>query len=119
MKFLSSRQWKMYFIFVGLIAVIAVFITVIVLLPGYLAHEKANKNAAQKKIIKKNLLSAYKIPKEYSTLITEQWKHFYVPERKWKNEDIVKYWVDPKLMALKFLERKNETLVENILDKYD
>ncbi len=109
----------MYFIIVGLVAAIAVSITVIIMLPGYLTQKRADKVSVQKKIKKIDLLSAYKIPEEYSTLIHEQWKHFYVPVKKWKDEDIAKYWIDPNVMALQFLEKKNNTLVENILNKYD
>ncbi len=121
MSFLSSRGWKIYLALVGLGTVIAVFITVLVLLPGYLQHKRtaASLPSGYQGMKESDRLAGYKIPEEYSKLLSEQWKQYYALKGTWGKEDISKYWVDPEKMALQFLQGENSTIIEKLLDTYD
>ncbi len=120
MKFLNARGWKLYFLFVGIAALAAFFVTALILLPGYLQYKKTSRTAGQKGIQQEaGILLKYKIPGSYSKLLNEHWKHYYVPKEKWTNKDVEKYWINPKTMAVEYLKEKNQKMIEDIVAKYD
>jgi len=119
MGFITGKEFKIYSLIVGSIALIAVIITLVIFLPGYFRYQTATKKTLQKKIDTTHLISELKIPKEYSQLLDGNWIHYYQPGAPWTRKDSKPYWVDPKKMALKYLDAKNTKMIKEMLDKYE
>ncbi len=119
MGFITRNEFKIYFLIVGSIALIAVLITLVIFLPGYLRYQTATKKTIQKTIDTSQIISELKIPEEYSQLLDQNWIHYYKPGTPWTKKDSKPYWVDPKKMALKYLDAKNSKMIKDMLDKYE
>lgn len=119
MGFITGKEIKIYSLIVGSITLVAVIITLIILLPGYLRYQTSTKKTLQKKIDTSKIISELKIPEEYSQLLDQNWIHYYQPDTPWTREDSKPYWVDPKKMALKYLDAKNSKMIKDMLDKYE
>lgn len=119
MAFITTRELKIYLVIVGLVAVLAVFITLLILLPGYFQHNKIEKTDGVMEADYSDVLSEFRVPGPYSKLLNEDWKRFYIPEGEWPEEKVKEYWINPENMILEYLDEKNTELIEDILGKYE
>ena len=113
MTWLSTREFKIYLIVVGSLTLIALLITLIALLPGYISY---NKNMTQKTLLVESSfdMSKFIVPESYKILYENNWAHFLPDKDKWTWSDMEPYWQDPKELILEYLEEQNEIIINDI-----
>ena len=113
MTWINNRELKIYLLVVGAVALIALLITFIVLLPGYIRY---NKSIVQNTQIPENSIdmSKFMIPESYKKIWESSWAYFIEDKDKWSSADIEPYWNDPKELVLKYLEEQNENYIDEI-----
>ena len=113
MIWISNRELKIYIIVVGALALLALLITLIFLLPGYIRY---NKSMSQSKhVTEKSIdMSRFIIPESYKSLRENTWAHFLPDRDKWTWSDIEPYWQDPEEIVLDYLEKNNEKYINDI-----
>ncbi len=120
MGFMSSSELKIYLLVVGAAAVIAFSVTLIVMLPGYRDSVKRDKqSAAQKKSRTAVEYGDFLVPGEYAKITGGRLYSYYDYKNRWGKEEVDKYWADPEKMILKYLDRRNSSAIEDMLDKYE
>ena len=120
MGFMSSSELKIYLLVVGAAAVIAFSITLVVMLPGYLDSVKHDKQSAvQQKSRTAVEYGDFLVPGEYSRITGGRLYSYYDSKNSWGKDEIGRYWADPEKMILKYLDRKNSSVIEDMLDKYE
>ena len=113
MTWISNRELKIYFLVVGAVALAALLITIIVLLPGYIRYNKSivqNTQMPDKSIN----MSKFMIPESYKKNWESSWVFFIEDKDKWSSADIEPYWKDPKELVLKYLKEQNEIYIDEI-----
>jgi len=120
MGFMSSSELKLYLLVVGVAALIAFSITLVIMLPGYLDFVKHDKQSAvQKKSRTAVEYGDFLVPGEYSRITGGKLYSYYDSKNRWGKDEIGKYWVDPEKMILKYLDMKNSSAIEDMLEKYE
>lgn len=113
MAWLSKKELKIYFLVVGAITLVALLITLIILIPGYIRYNRSMIEI-NKPIEETVDISKFMIPVSYKTLRENSWVHFLPDKDKWSWVDIEPYWQDPEEIILKYLEEQNENLISDI-----
>jgi hypothetical protein len=113
MTWLSKRELKIYILVVGIITLIALLITLIILLPGYIRYNKImnQSNTVPEKTID---MSRFIIPESYKHLREKTWAHFIPDRDKWTRLDIEPYWQNPEEIVLDYLEQENRKYIDDI-----
>lgn len=113
MTWISKKELKIYLLIVGSVTLVALLITLISLLPGYLRYTKSMKKNDQ--TIENAIdLSKFMIPESYKKLYENSWAHFLPDKDRWSWSDIEPYWQDPEEIIINYLEEQNETLINEI-----
>ncbi len=113
MAWMSSRGMKIYLLAVGAVTLLAFFVTLGVMLPGYIKYRKSRVSstlASTKKID----MSRFFIPESYKHLRDESWQPFRPDKKLWTSDDIKPYWQDPEVLILEYLEKQNENLINDL-----
>ncbi|MCK5674380.1 MAG: hypothetical protein KAH95_13450 [Spirochaetales bacterium] len=113
MRWLSNKELKIYLLVVGAVTLVALLITLISLLPGYLRYNKSMKQS-DNIIVNAIDISKFKIPESYKKLSINGWAHFLPDKEKWTWSDIEPYWQDPEELIINYLEEQNEKLIDDI-----
>lgn len=113
MEWISGRELKIYLLVVGIAAFIALFITLIVMLPGYIRY---NKSRTQTNLTVENRIdmSRFIIPESYMQFREDSWQPFRPDKERWTSSEIEPYWQDPKTLILEYLEKQNEKLIDDL-----
>lgn len=110
---LSSRELKIYLLVVGIIGLAALFITLVVMLPGYIRYNRSQTEAD--KIVEKQIdMSRFIIPESYMKFRDENWIPFRPDKERWTSIDTGPYWQDPEKLILEYLEIQNEKLIDEL-----
>lgn len=110
---ISRRELRIYLIVVGSITLVALLITLIFLLPGYISYHRTMTlgDQTEEEAID---MSKFMIPDSYKRLYKNSWDHFLPDKEKWTWSDIDPYWHDPREMILDYLEKQNENIIDDI-----
>ncbi|MDA3941665.1 MAG: hypothetical protein PF693_20540 [Spirochaetia bacterium] len=113
MTWLSSRELKIYLLIVGALSLIALLITLIALLPGYIRY---NKSVSDTDLVLDTTIdmSKFIVPDSYKQFHEITWSHLLPDREKWSWEDIEPYWQNPKELILEYLEEQNESVIDDI-----
>ena len=113
MAWISPREFKIYILVVGILSLVALLITLIVLLPGYLRY---HKSAIEKKIVSNTTvdMSKFIVPESFKEFHEISWAHLYPDKVKWSWTDIEPYWQAPKELILEYLKEQNESVIDDI-----
>ncbi len=110
---LSSRELKIYLLVVGVIALAALLITLVVMLPGYIRYNR--RQAEADKIVEKQIdMSRFIIPESYMKFRDANWIPFRPDKDHWVSIDTGPYWQDPEILILEYLEKQNENLINEL-----
>jgi len=113
MGWISRKELKIYFLVVSFVTVAALLITLAILLPDYIRYSKVEKQSIP--IPDKTIdMSRFVIPESYKHLLEDKWIPFRPDRDKWTEEEIKKYWQDPKEAILEYLEKENEILIDEL-----
>jgi len=110
---LSVNELKIYLLVVGGLTVLALTITVIVLLPGYISYNKVKISDDQPAEVPIDM-SLFKIPESYKQLRENEFVPFLPDKDNWSEEDVAPYWKDPKQLILEYLDKQNENYINEI-----
>ncbi len=110
---LSASELKVYLLIVGVIAVLALAVTVIVFLPGYIRYNNS-KLMDEKPVIDSIDMSLFKIPESYKHLREDKFVPFLPDKDRWSKEDIDPYWKNPEQLVLKYLDKQNENYINEL-----
>ena len=110
---LSANELKIYLLIVGGITVLALAITFIVLLPGYIRYNKS-KLIEEQPVIDSIDMSLFKIPESYKQLREDKFVPFLPDKDYWSKEDIDPYWKDPEQLILEYLDKQNENYINEL-----
>ena len=113
MPWISSRELKIYLLVVGVVTLVALFITLVVMLPGYIRYSRSKietDHIAEKQID----MSRFIIPESYMKLRDENWIPFRPDKDRWTSNDTGPYWQDPEQLILEYLEKQNEKLIDEL-----
>ena len=113
MEFLSPGQLKIYLFIVGAVTLLALLITLVVMVPGYLQNNRA-ATVAEKLMEVETDMTRFIIPESYKHLREDRWMPFRAQRNRWSWEEIEPYWQDPEKLILKYLEGRNEDLIDEI-----
>jgi hypothetical protein len=135
MAFLTTRELKFYLIGVGLLTLIALFVTVlIILIGGGEAQEQGSAESgteitddgtaggepsAVDEIFApgERTVSRMKVPEEYRRLFEPSWKSFRHIHDTWSREQIDRYWIDPREIVEQQVKKESEKAVESFLEE--
>lgn len=113
MAWMSVREIKIYLLVVGSVALAALFITLAVMLPGYIRY---NRSKIQSTVTnnKKIDMSRFIIPESYMQLRDSDWIPFRSDKERWNSVDTEPFWEDPEILILEYLEKQNENLINEL-----
>lgn len=114
MAWMSERELKIYLTAVGILTLIALLITLIVLLPGYIRYHKSSIQTVQTNENKIDM-SRFIIPESYMQFREDSWLPFRPDKERWTSAEIEPYWQDPEKLILDYLEKQNEKLINELL----
>ena len=113
MAWMSERELKIYLAAVGILTLIALIITLIVLLPGYIRYHRSSIQT-NLTIENKIDMSRFIIPESYMQFREDSWLPFRSDKERWTSAEIEPYWQDPKKLILDYLEKQNENLINDL-----
>lgn len=113
MAWMSAREIKIYLLVVGGITLVALLITLVVMLPGYIRYTKS-KVQSTLTIENKIDMSRFIIPESYMQLRDKSWIPFRPDKERWASADIDPFWQDPEILILEYLEKQNENLINEL-----
>jgi hypothetical protein len=115
MPWISSRELKIYLLVVGIVTFVALFITIVVMLPGYIRYSRSIKDSGH--IVEKQIdKSRFIIPESYMKFRDENWIPFRPDKERWTSIDTGPYWEDPEILILEYLEKQNENLINELFE---
>ena len=116
MTWISNKELKIYLIVVGAVTLVALLITLISLLPGYLRYKKSmNLNdVTVEKVID---ITKFMIPESYKKLRNNSWDFFLPDKDRWTWSDIEQYWQDPEELILINLDAEYPAGFTIVLEK--
>lgn len=111
-------NWKLYFIIVGSVTVLALVVTIIVLTVSSGGNPIRDNNYTAGEYISSVKLSLddFILPEEVLGEQYSLWYPHWDKKRKWTKEDIEPYWVNPGEIGVDILSKKNYELLQSILD---
>jgi len=110
---LSAAELKIYLLIVGGITVLALVITFIVFLPGYIRYNNS-KLTAEQSVVDSIDMSLFKIPESYKKLREDKFIPFLPDKDHWSKEDVDPYWKDPEQLILEYLDEQNENYINEL-----
>lgn len=113
MSWISNRELKIYLFVVGVVTLAALFITIAVMLPGYIRYRRSKietEYIADKQVD----MSRFVIPESYMKFRDEKWIPFRPDKELWTSIDTGPYWQDPEILILEYLEEQNEKLINEL-----
>jgi hypothetical protein len=136
MAFLTTRELKFYLIGVGLLTLIALFVTVLIMLIGGGGGQTPEDAAESGTEITgagtadgepsgteeifapgERTVSRMKVPEEYRRLFEPSWKPFRRIHDTWSREQIDRYWIDPREIVEQQVKKESEKAVESFLEE--
>lgn len=116
MRLFTPQEIKFISVIVGTAAVIAVSITLIV----GLANRKTNTVPGPEVAYPDDAtleISELLIPEEFVFDTVEKWYLFRKPMDRWTDQQVEKYWIDPKAIAQDLLSRETETFMKAFVER--
>lgn len=128
MAFLSKREIKLYLGIVGLVTLLALFVTVLIIMIGRSGEEPSARpdgGAAelpeggefQNDIFspQEEVVSQMEVPDDYRALFRPEWKEYRQIHGSWSRAQIEAFWVEPEKIVEQQLEKESDKAVETFL----
>lgn len=118
-EFLPAKQMRLFFIIVIVATVVAVGLVLFFTLfvddespGGQVAYPETLEEYHEDKY---SILDSMVLPDELYRPYGSVFHHYRERKDKWTEEDIDKYWVDPRKLSITILKQKSEEIVDSIL----
>ncbi len=101
MGWISRKELKIY------------LVTVATLTLAALRYSKLEKESIEEP--ERNIdISEFAVPETWKHLVENKWIPYRKDREKWTREEVEKYWQDPKDAILKYLEKENEIVIDEL-----
>lgn len=129
MALLTKRQLKFYLGGVGLVTLLALFITVLIMLLGGRAggDRRGTQNASpgggtsteeiELFSAEDRIVQHLEVPEEYKELFVPRWKPFRPVYDRWSPSQIEPFWIDPKKIVEEQLKKESNRAVRGFLEE--
>lgn len=131
MALLTAKELKYYLIGVGFVTILALFVTVLIILlsgggdsaPSDASGERAPADGSAVSAAEEmfsydaKVVSRMRVPEPYKALFSPEWKSFRPVQEKWSRDQIAPYWIDPKKIVKKELEKESREAVSGFLEE--
>ena len=116
MRLFTPTEIRNIAIGVGAATVIAVLITVVATLPPSRSTDRPQMQGGEQRLTVDVRVSDLIIPEEFLEGDDPEWFFYRERQNRWTDEQVARYWVDPRIIGLEVLERRNDEIIEELFE---
>lgn len=113
MRLFTTKELRIITVVVAVATIVAVTITVVRESPKTRESIPTEISTSKKFDL---LISDMIIPEDYTEEPSSRWYLSRPPLRKWSEEQIARYWIDPRQIGIEILEKENDRLIEEMFE---
>ena len=116
MRLYTRNELKITAIATGAVSLLAVLITILVLLPGRDRLPREQTSGESEAVFLPDI-SDLAIPDEFTLTGSDTWAYARERPKRWTQEQVDRFWIDPAEISLDILEKETDALVRELMEK--
>ena len=116
MRLFTPTELRIIAIAVGVATAVAIVITVAASMPGSRRDQDSPELPTGQGPRVDVRVSDLIIPEEFLESDEPDWFYYRERQTRWTDEQVSRYWVDPRIIGLEVLERRNDEIIEEMFE---